>query len=74
MLTASYTDVRKDFAAITAKVMKDRVPITVFKNNKPAFRIVPVQESASTQDEYLAEAHALDQEYYDVFEALAHEK
>ena len=46
-LTASYTDVRRDLKAITDKVMHDRVSVTVFKNNKPAFKIVPLDPVAA---------------------------
>lgn len=81
-LTASYTDVRRDLKAIADKVMRDRVTVTVFKNNKPAFKIVPldpvavsVRESQQTvvQDRYVEAAQAIDDEYRDVFEVLAHE-
>lgn len=81
-LTASYTDVRRDLKAIADKVMRDRVTVTVFKNNKPAFKIVPLdpvavpaRESQQTavQDRYVEAAQAIDDEYRDVFEVLAHE-
>lgn len=81
-LTASYTDVRRDLKAITDKVMHDRVSVTVFKNNKPAFKIVPLDPVAvpaqgsrqdAVQDRYLDAARAMDDEYRDVFEVLARE-
>lgn len=71
--TASFTDVRRDFTAITDKVMKDHVQVTVFKHNKPAFKIVPIEPvefSEDMQDSYLAAADEISDEYYDVFEAL----
>ena len=70
-LTASFTEVRKDLTAITDKVMKDRISVTVIKHNKPAFKIVPIEAPADMQDAYLAAADETDDEYYDVFEALA---
>lgn len=67
-LTASFTEVRRDLTAVTDRVMRDRVEVTVFKHNKPAFKIVPVGDA---QDAYLAAAAAGDDEYEDVFEALS---
>ena len=46
-LTASFSDVRRDLSAIADKVMADHVQITVFRNNKPAFKIVPVDATSS---------------------------
>lgn len=69
-LTASFTDVRRDFTTITDKVMNDRVSITVFKHNKPAFKIIPF-ETSSMQDAYLNADLEISNEYHDVFEELA---
>lgn len=71
-LTASFSDVRRDLSAIADKVMTDHVQITVFRNNRPAFKIVPV-DSVPSGKGYLALADEVDSEYRDVFEALAHE-
>lgn len=70
-LTASFTDVRRDLTAITDKVMRDHVQITVFKHNKPAFKIVPIEPAIDMQEAYLAVAAEADDEFHDVFEALA---
>ena len=70
-LTASFSEVRKDLTAITDKVMRDRVSVTVIKHNKPAFKIVPLDPPADMQGAYLAAADETDADYYDVFEALA---
>lgn len=71
-ITASFTDVRRDLTAITDKVMKDGIQVTVFKHNKPAFKIVPIEPLATDmQSAYLAASTELDREYHDVFEALA---
>ncbi|WP_288240331.1 type II toxin-antitoxin system prevent-host-death family antitoxin [uncultured Bifidobacterium sp.] len=71
-LTASFSDVRRDLSTIADKVMTDHVQITVFRNNKPAFKIVPIDVPAEDKG-YLALADKVDADYHDVFEALAHE-
>ena len=71
-LTASFSDVRRDLSTIADKVMTDHVQITVFRNNKPAFKIVPADVPAEDKG-YLALADEVDADYHDVFEALAHE-
>lgn len=70
--TASFTDARINFTQLTDLVMKEHVSVTVFKRNKPAFKIVPIENEAS-QDvaSYLSVADELMDEYTDVFEALA---
>lgn len=71
-LTASFSEVRRNLTAITDKVMKDRVQITVIKHNKPAFKIVPIDtNNIDAQSAYLAADAELNDEYHDVFEALA---
>lgn len=70
-LTASFTEARANFTQLTDMVMRERVPVTVFKRNKPAFRIVPIEDA---QDAYAAAASGLADEYADVFEALACER
>lgn len=67
-LTASFSEVRRDLTRVTDLVMEEGVGVTVFKRNRPAFKIVPV---ADPQERYLSEAAAADEEYFDVFEALA---
>lgn len=52
--------------------MKEHVSVTVFKRNKPAFKIVPIENEASQEmADYLSVADDLIDEYVDVFEALA---
>lgn len=70
--TASFTDARTYFTQLTDLVMKEHVSVTVFKRNKPAFKIVPI-ENEVPQDiaNYLSAADDLMDEYTDVFEALA---
>ncbi|MCH3968187.1 MAG: type II toxin-antitoxin system prevent-host-death family antitoxin [Atopobiaceae bacterium] len=70
-LTASFTDVRRDLTTITNKVMEDHVSVTVFKHNKPAFKIVPIDEPEAVQSDYVKAAMEADDEYFDMFERLA---
>lgn len=60
-LTASFSDERRDL-----------VQITVFRNNRPAFKIAPADAVPSGKG-YLALANEVDSGYHDVFETLAHE-
>lgn len=70
--TASFTDARVNFTQITDLVMKERIPVTVFKRNKPAFKIVPIENEAPAEvADYLSVADDVMDEYADVFEALA---
>lgn len=70
--TASFTDARTNFTQITDLVMKEHVSVTVFKRNKPAFKIVPIENEAPKEiADYLSVADDLMDEYEDVFEALA---
>lgn len=73
-LTASFTEYRRELTAITNAVMRDRVPVTVFKNSKPAFKVVPIDPITAETDmqaAYLDAASDVDSEYHDVFEALS---
>ncbi len=70
--TASFTDARTNFTQLTDLVMNERVSVTVFKHNKPAFKIVPLENEAPKEiADYLSVADDLMDEYVDVFEALA---
>ena len=70
--TASFTDARTNFTQITDLVMKEKVSVTVFKRNKPAFKIVPIENEAPSEvANYLSVADDLMDEYKDAFEALA---
>lgn len=70
--TASFTDARTNFTQIADLVMKEKVSVTVFKRNKPAFKIVPIENEAPFEvANYLSVADDLMDEYKDVFEALA---
>ncbi len=70
--TVSLTDARTNFTQLTDLVMKEHVTVTVFKRNKPAFKIVPIEnEPPQGMENYLAAADDLIDEYVDVFEALA---
>lgn len=71
-LTASFSDVRRDLSTIADRVMTDHIQVTVFRNNKPAFKIVPIDEPIADKG-YLTLADAVDADYHDVFEALARE-
>ncbi|MEG0323436.1 MAG: type II toxin-antitoxin system prevent-host-death family antitoxin [Raoultibacter sp.] len=72
-LTASFSEARINFTQITDMVMNDRVQVTVFKRNKPAFKIVPIDadNTLDIQEKYLAADEDLDREYRDVFERLS---
>lgn len=70
--TASFTDARVNFTQITDLVMNEHVPVTVFKRNKPAFKIVPIENGAPAKAaDFLSVADDLMDEYVDVFETLA---
>lgn len=69
-LTASFSDVRRDLSTIADKVMTDHVQITVFRNNKPAFKIVPADATVEGRN-HLALADEVDADCHDVFEAPA---
>lgn len=70
--TVSFIDAQTNFTQLTDLVIKEHVTVTVFKQNKPAFKIVPIENEAP-QDlvNYLSAADDLMDEYTDVFEALA---
>ncbi|KFI58615.1 type II toxin-antitoxin system prevent-host-death family antitoxin [Bifidobacterium gallicum] len=52
---ASFTDARINFTQITDLVMNKHISVTVFKRNKPAFKIVPITDGASDETaEYLS--------------------
>lgn len=70
--TVSFIDAQTNFTQLTDLVIKEHVTVTVFKQNKPAFKIVPIENEAP-QDiaNYLSVADDLMDEYTDVFEALA---
>ena len=70
--TASFTDARVNFTQITDLVMNEHVSVTVFKRNKPAFKIVPIENEAPPEiAKYVSIAEDFMEEYVDVFEALA---
>ena len=69
-LTASFSDVRRDLSTIADKVMTYHVQITVFRNNKPAFKIVPADAPVEGRN-HLALADEVDADCHDVFEAPA---
>lgn len=73
-LTIGFSEAKAQFSKVTKKVMEENVSVTVFKRNKPAFMIVPLD--SRTEDEkmhaiYLAADERLTYEYQDVFEKLA---
>ena len=68
----SFTDARTYFGQLTDLVTKEHVTVTVFKRNKPAFKIVPIEnEVPQNITNYFSAADDLMDEYTDVFEALA---
>lgn len=70
--TASFTDARLKFTQITNLVMNEGVDVTVFKRNKPAFKIVPIRkDNDASRSDYLAEAADFIDEYEDVLTKLA---
>lgn len=70
--TTSFTEARVNFTQLTDFVIKEQVPVTVFKRNKPAFKIVPIKSDAHVEGaDYLYAADELMDEYTDVFEALS---
>jgi prevent-host-death family protein len=70
--TVSLTDARTNFTQLTDLVMKEHVTVTVFKRNKPAFKIVPIEnEPPQGMENYLAVADDLMDEYTDVTEGLS---
>ena len=50
MLTASFSEARRDLTAIAERVSRENVEFTIFKRSKPLFKIVPVAEAGSEQE------------------------
>ena len=48
MLTASFSEARRDLTEIANKVVEDGAEFTIFKRSKPLFKIVPVTETPDT--------------------------
>ena len=69
--TVGFSELRANLTSVSDYVMTQQREVTVFKNNKPAFKIVPLRRPDSMQDAYLAADEELEDEYQDVFEALA---
>ncbi len=69
--TVGFSELRANLTSVSDYVMTQQREVTVFKNNKPAFKIVPLRHPDSMQDAYLAADEELEDEYQDVFEALA---
>ncbi len=68
-VTVSFSEMRTNLTTITNEVINNRIPVTVFKHNKPVFKIVPIE--TDMQSIYRAVSDEVDEEYQDLFEALA---
>lgn len=70
--TASFTDVARNLTNITNRAVKDNIEVTVFKNNKPFFKIVPIAREQDT-DTFLTKLDDTVEDYHDILEMMAHE-
>lgn len=75
-ITVGFSEAKSRWSEVTNKVMDEKKAITVIKNNKPAFVLVPISEYAAMtknepQKSLIDIAEEVDSEYHDVFEELA---
>jgi prevent-host-death family protein len=76
-LTVSASEARANFSKLGEQIAKTGVPVTVFKNSKPWVVIMSATREAEEipahelKEKALRIASEIDQEYFDVFEALA---
>lgn len=70
VVTASFTDVARNFSTITKQVAEKNTSVTVFKNNKPFVKIVPVD---SDEDEWFSVIDSVSEKYADVLKKMADE-
>ncbi|MEG0476079.1 MAG: type II toxin-antitoxin system prevent-host-death family antitoxin [Raoultibacter sp.] len=66
--TIGYSEARLKWSELTKNVMENSISVTVFKNNKPAFKIVPLDNEKPS---LLNLADDVTEEYYDMLEKLA---
>lgn len=76
MSTVGYTEARTKWAEVTKRVMEGQGPVTVIKNNKPAFVMVPISDyvamTGATEPRSLIDiADEVTEEYSDILEKLA---
>ena len=76
MPTVGYSEARARWSEVTKRVIEGKTAVTVIKNNKPAFVMVPIGDDAamagSPRDRtFLDIADEVTEEYADVLEKLA---
>ncbi len=57
MLTASFSEARRDLTSIADRVCREGVEFTIFKRSKPLFKIVPFVPAESGSDDRGPDAH-----------------
>ena len=57
MLTASFSEARRDLTSIADRVCREGVEFTIFKRSKPLFKIVPFVPAESDSDGRGSDAH-----------------
>lgn len=57
MLTASFSEARRDLTSIADRVCREGVEFTIFKRSKPLFKIVPFVPGDSGSDDRGPNAH-----------------
>lgn len=70
--SVSFTDAARNFSRVTKQVAEQNVEVTIFKNNKPFVKIVPVSVDP-VEEKRSAAIHEIGQEYWDLLEKMAHE-
>ncbi|RDB61370.1 prevent-host-death protein [Gordonibacter sp. 28C] len=72
-MTVTASEARAQFPAIAKAVHENNMEVTVVKGSKPYVKIVPIEkhEAIDAQAAYLAADEEFEQEYHDLFEALA---
>lgn len=73
MLTVGFTELRNNLSAVTNEVMTSGEEVTVFKRNRPAFKIVPLEtrDRSEAVSDFSAAADRFIDQYESVFERLA---
>lgn len=71
-MTVKASEARAQFPAIAKEVHDKNMEVTVIKGSKPYVKIVPIGPAdIDPQAAYLAADETFEQEYHDLFEALA---
>lgn len=76
MPTIGYTEARAKWSEVTKRVIEGNTAVTVIKNNKPAFVMVPIKEyiemsGPAGPKSLLDISEEVSEEYADILEKLA---